>query len=83
MGLARRILDTIFFELKTMKLTHEVLVTFMAEVPAIINARPLIPVSTDPTDSIVLSPAIVLSSHGKSTLCQLLTEGDFVVSDLY
>lgn len=30
------------------RLTHEVLSTFMAEVMAIINARPLVSVSTDP-----------------------------------
>ncbi|XP_015230163.1 PREDICTED: uncharacterized protein LOC107084718 [Cyprinodon variegatus] len=35
-GLARRILDSMFLQLKN-KLTHEVLVTFMAEVAAIIN----------------------------------------------
>ncbi|KAK0143182.1 Transposable element Tcb2 transposase [Merluccius polli] len=47
-GLARRILDAMFLQLKD-KLTHEVLVTFMAEVAAIINARPLLPVSMDLT----------------------------------
>ena len=48
-GLARRILDAMFLQLKD-KLTHEVLVTFMAEVAAIINARPLVTVTMDPDD---------------------------------
>lgn len=59
-GLARRILDSMFLKLKD-KLTHEVLVTFMAEVAAIINARPLVPVTTDPDDSFILTPAVLLT----------------------
>lgn len=49
-GMARKILDSMFLESGHMKLTHEVLTTFTAEVTAIINARPLVPVSTDPSD---------------------------------
>ncbi len=37
-----------FLQVRPLKLTHEVLITFMAEVSAIVNARPLIPVSTNP-----------------------------------
>ena len=33
--------------LKELKLTHEVLTTFLAEVMAIINNRPIVPISTD------------------------------------
>lgn len=58
-GLARRILDSMFLQLKD-KLTHEVLVTFMAEVAAIINGRPLVPVTTDSKDSFILTPAALL-----------------------
>jgi hypothetical protein len=47
-GVTRRILDAILYEAKHNKLTHEVVCTFMAETTAIINVRPLIPVSTDP-----------------------------------
>ena len=60
-GLARRILDSMFLQLKNNKLTHEVLVTFMSEVAAIINARPLVPVSTDPNDPFILTPAALLT----------------------
>ena len=42
-------MDAMFLQLKD-KLTHEVLVTFMAEVAAIINARPLVTVTMDPDD---------------------------------
>lgn len=46
-GIARRILDAMLTDTKHGKLTHEVLTTFMAEVMAIMNSRPLVPVSSD------------------------------------
>ncbi len=64
-GLARRILDSMFLQLKD-KLTHEVLVTFMAEVTAIINARPLVPVTTDPDESFILTPSVLLTQKVNS-----------------
>ena len=42
-------------------LTHEVLTTLMAEVSAIVNARPLVPVSNDPDTPEVLIPATLLT----------------------
>ncbi|XP_021361092.1 uncharacterized protein LOC110455336 [Mizuhopecten yessoensis] len=60
-GIARRILDSLFQENANRKLTHEVFGTLMAEVCAIINARPLVPVSTDADDPFVLTPAILLT----------------------
>jgi hypothetical protein len=60
-GVSRRILDSLLLQHKSRNLTHEVLTTFMAEVCAIVNSRPLIPVSTDPEDPIVLSPAMLLT----------------------
>lgn len=60
-GMARKILNSMFLQLGTSKLTHEVLTTLMAEVTAIINSRPLIPVSTDPDDSLILTPATLLT----------------------
>lgn len=79
-GLARRILDSMFLELKGNKLTHEVLVTFMSEVAAIINARPLVPVSTDPSDPFILTPAALLTQK-----IDILPApaGDYGDSDLY
>ncbi|XP_055362121.1 uncharacterized protein LOC114849211 isoform X2 [Betta splendens] len=60
-GVARRILDGMLVKNASTHLTHEVLSTFMAEVMAIINARPLVPVSTDPDCPTVLTPAILLT----------------------
>ncbi|KAK0150328.1 hypothetical protein N1851_008573 [Merluccius polli] len=60
-GVARRILDSMFLQLGTSKLTHEALSTLMAEVAAIINARPLVPVSTDPDEPFILTPATLLT----------------------
>lgn len=57
-GIARRILESMFLQLDHSKLTHEVITTFMAEVTAIINARFLVPVSTDP---FLLTPSTLLT----------------------
>ncbi|KAL1282373.1 hypothetical protein QQF64_001176 [Cirrhinus molitorella] len=57
-GLARRILDAMFQQLGPSALTHEILSTLMAEVAAKVNARPLIPVSTDPEDPFILTPTL-------------------------
>jgi hypothetical protein len=69
-GCCRRILDALLLENKY-DLTHEVLSTFMLEVCAILNARPLVPISSDPCQPEVLAP------------CQLLTQksasSDFVL----
>lgn len=45
-GVSRRILDALLYDVKDSQLTHEVLLTLMSEVTAIDNARPLIPIST-------------------------------------
>ena len=42
-------------------LSIKVLVTFMAEAAVIINARPLVPVTTDPDDPLVRTPAALLT----------------------
>lgn len=47
-GVARRILDSFLLGQRGSHLTHEVLTTFMAEVSAIVNSKPLVPVFTDP-----------------------------------
>ena len=59
-GVSRRILDCMLLEEKS-RLTHEVLTTLMAEVSAIINARPLIPVSSDSESPLILSPLVLLT----------------------
>lgn len=60
-GLSRRILDAMLLKTRPSRLTHEVLSTLMAEVMAIMNARPLLPVSTDPENPTVLTPAMILT----------------------
>lgn len=59
-GVARRILDAMLLK-ENCHLSHEVLVTLMAEVMTIMNARPLVPVSSDPGMPDVLTPAMMLT----------------------
>ena len=60
-GTVRRILDAMFIGPQNVNLTHDVLCTLMAEVSAIVNSRPLVPVSTDPDLPFVLSPNVLLT----------------------
>ncbi|XP_051792766.1 uncharacterized protein LOC127530319 [Acanthochromis polyacanthus] len=60
-GVSRRILDSMLNETSHSRLTHEVLSTFMAEVTAIINARPLTPISSDPESPFLLTPTSLLT----------------------
>lgn len=65
-GIARRILDCMLREQKRCQLTHEVLSTLMAEVAAVMNARPLLPVSSDPESTLILTPAMLLTLKTRS-----------------
>ncbi|XP_028656694.1 uncharacterized protein LOC114650672 [Erpetoichthys calabaricus] len=60
-GVVRRILDSMLLQSGRVRLTHEVLTTLMAEVITIINARPLVPVSSDPEHPNVLTPSMLLT----------------------
>lgn len=60
-GIARKILDVILLNTKTKELTHEVLCTFMCEITAIMNSRPICPISTDPEDPVIISPSMLLT----------------------
>lgn len=60
-GITCRILDSMLIGASGKTLTHDVLNTFMAEVAAIINSRPLVPVSTDPDFPLILTPAMLLT----------------------
>ncbi|XP_065944078.1 uncharacterized protein [Magallana gigas] len=60
-GLTRRILDSLLITGTAKKLTHETLVTFLAEASAIINSRPLVPVPTDPEYPFILTPYTLLT----------------------
>ncbi len=60
-GVTRRILDSLMTTVSLRSLTHDVLCTFMAEVCAIINARPVVPISSDPETPFILSPSTLLT----------------------
>lgn len=79
-GLARRVLDAMLLGTTGRNLTHEVLATFMAEVCAIINSRPITSISRDPESPMIVTPAILLNQKmGNETMIQ----EDFDIKDLY
>ncbi|KAL0151744.1 hypothetical protein M9458_052970 [Cirrhinus mrigala] len=79
-GVARRILEGMLLRSDTKHLTHEVLTTLMAEVMAILNARPLISVSTDPDNPSILTPAMILTQKITPVTAP---PGDFDHKDLH
>ena len=66
-----------FVRLGPTRLTHDVLLTFLAEASAIVNARPLVPVSDDPE---VLTPAMLLTQKTKPLTA---LPGTFPKQDLF
>ncbi|XP_063397214.1 uncharacterized protein LOC134681506 [Mytilus trossulus] len=78
-GVTRRVLDSILLENVKGGLTHEVLITLLAEVTAIVNCRPLVEVSTDPEDPIPLTPAMLLTQ--KPNLITI--ENTFDMTNMY
>lgn len=79
-GIARRILDAMLMDTKHGKLTHEVLTTFMAEVMAIMNSRPLVPVSGDVEAPFILSPQMLLTQKTQEVPTEFK---DLDVKDMY
>lgn len=79
-GVARCILDSILADISPACLTHKVLSTLMAEVTAIVNARPLVPVPTDPDMPEVLTPSTLLTQKSQSLKA---APGNFSQTDLY
>lgn len=79
-GVTRRILDSMLMNISSRQLSHEVLSTLMAEVTAIVNSRPLIPVSTDPSFPSILTPATLLT---QKVAVPAAPAGEFEESDLY
>ena len=79
-GTIRRVLDAMFAELGSHQLTHELLVTLMAEVTAIVNARPISAILTDTDEPQPLSPSMPLTMKTR----QLgPPPGNFVPPDVY
>lgn len=79
-GTIRRVLSAMFAELGSTQLTHELLVTLMAEVSAIVNARPIAALPTDTDNPQPLSPAMLLTMKTRP-LCS--PPGVFLPVDLY
>ncbi|XP_026005436.1 uncharacterized protein LOC113010547 [Astatotilapia calliptera] len=79
-GVSRRILDSMLSQISPSHLTHEVLSTLMAEVGAIINARPLAPISSDPDSPFLLTPAMILT---QKVCTPLAPPGSFEATDMY
>ncbi|XP_062604474.1 uncharacterized protein LOC134266275 [Saccostrea cucullata] len=79
-GIARRILGAMLMDTKHGKLTHEALTTFMAEVMAIMNSRPLVPMSTDVEAPFVLSPQNLLTQKTHEVPSEFQ---DLDVKDMY
>lgn len=80
-GVSRRILDSLLMDVQHKNLTHEVLITLMAEVCSIINARPIAGVSADPT-STPLTPSTLLCMKTKHTVDSFCVK-DFTSKDIY
>ena len=60
-GTIHRVLDTMLAQLRSSQLTHELLVTLMAEVTAIVNARPIAAMPTDTDEPQPLSHSMLLT----------------------
>lgn len=60
-GMTRKILDSMLLESSGKPLTHETLATFLCEVCAIINSRPIAPIPSDPNDPMILTPTMILT----------------------
>ena len=79
--MTRRILDSDLADLAPIRLTHEVLTTLMAEVTAIVNARLLVPVPSDPEMPEILTPATLLTQKSSRALKSI--PGNFSSTELY
>ena len=79
-GTIRRVLDAMFAGLGSHQLTHELLVTLMAEVTAVVNARPISALPTDVEELHPLSPSMLLTmkTHPLGP-----PPGNFVPPDVY
>lgn len=79
-GTVRRILDAMLLGIGRAQLTHELLVTLMAEVTGIVNSRPIAAIPSDVDEPQPLTPAMVLTMKTRPLAP---TPGHFVQQDLY
>ena len=62
-GTIRRILDAMLVETGVKKLTHELLVTLMSEVAAIVYPRPITAIPSDTDEPLPLTPSTLLTQN--------------------
>jgi hypothetical protein len=79
-GMARRVLDAMFPELGSPQLTHELLVTLMAEITGIINSRPIAVVPSGIDQPQPLTPNMLLTMKTRPLLPP---PGMFTPEDVY
>ena len=79
-GTIRRVLDGMFLSLGSHQLTHELLVTLMAEVTGIVNSRPIATISVDPEQPQPLTPNALLTMKTRPLISP---PGVFSQEDLY
>ena len=79
-GTIRRVLDGMFSSLGSCQLTHELLITLMAEVTGIVDSRPIAAISADPEQPQPLSPNSLLTMKTRPLLSP---PGVFLSQDLY
>ena len=79
-GTIRRVLDAMLLEIGRAQLTHELLVTLMAEVTGIVNSRPIATIPSDIDEPQPLTPAMLLTMKTRPLAP---TPGHFVRQDLY
>ena len=77
---ARSVLDAMLLKIVRSQLTHELLVTLMAEVTGIVNSRPIATIPSDTEEPQPLTPAMLLTMK---THPLAPTPGQFVRQDLY
>lgn len=79
-GTIRRVLDAVLLEIGCPQLSHELLVTLMAEVTGIVNGRPITLIPSDVDEPHPLTPAMLLSMKTRPLAP---APGRFVQQDLY
>ena len=79
-GTIRRVLDAMLLEIGAQRLTHELLTTLMAEVTAIVNARPIATIPSDDDEPQPLTPSMLLT---QKTRPLRPLPGHFIAQDVY
>ena len=60
-GTFRRVVDAVLLEAPIKNLSHEVLITFLMEVCAIVNSRPIVQVLSDAYNPLIVTPPVFVT----------------------